>query len=250
MTIFEINLFWITIAPSYYWLMYVIGFILWFYILKNRKILSTKELDSLLLYVFLWVIIWWRLWYVIFYDLNYYLSNIYNIFKIWEWWMSFHWWLLWVIIWVFLFSYINKVNFIKTINEVALVAPIWIFFGRIWNYINKELLWFEYSWFLAVEKNWKYYFPSPLLEAFLEWIVLFLILLYISKNKKYSHLVWIFFIIWYWFFRLIVELFFRLPDEHLWYIFSIFSMWSLLSIIMILVWIILLILSKNIKKMT
>ena len=246
MTIFEITIFWITIAPSYYGLMYVLGFILWYIILEKRQILWKKELDSLFLYVFLWVILWGRLGYVIFYDLSYYLSNFWDIIKIWEWWMSFHGWALWVILGVFIFWKLNKISFIKTINEIALVAPIWIFFGRIWNYINKELLWFPYTWFLAVEKNWEYYFPSPLVEAFLEWIVLFLILLYFSKTKFNKYL-WAIFIIWYWVFRLLVEIFIRVPDSHLWYIIWPLSMWAILSIVMILIWFLIIFVLRNKK---
>lgn len=247
MTIFELSLWPLTIAPSYYGLMYVLWFISWYIIIEKRWIISKKMHDTLLLYVFLWVIIWWRLWYVLFYDLWYYLNNISSIIKIWEWWMSFHGWAIWVIVAVFLLIKIHKLDFFKIINEVALVAPIWIFFGRIWNYINKELLWFKYTWPLAVEVNGEYYFPSPLVEALLEWIVLFLILYYISKTK-FKIYIWAIFLIWYWFFRLLVELLIRMPDSHLWYIIWPLSMWSILSIFMIIIWIIVIFIQNKLNN--
>ena len=39
--------------------------------------------------------------------------------------------------------------------------------------------------FLAIEKNGVSYFPSPLLESFLEWLVLFIILFFVYKYKKF-----------------------------------------------------------------
>jgi phosphatidylglycerol:prolipoprotein diacylglycerol transferase len=237
MTIFTLHIFWLTIAPSYYWLMYAISFLIWYYLVSKTKVLSKEKLDNLFLYIVFWVILGWRIWYILFYDLAYYLENPLSIFKVWEWWMSFHGWALWVIIATLIFSKVYKESFLKIIDEICLILPIWLFFWRIWNYLNKELLGWPYSWFLAVEKNGGLYFPSPLLEAFLEWFVLFLILYFISKRKKYLWQIWVWFFIWYWVFRTIVELFFRLPDVQIWYIFHYFTIWSILSIIMIIVWI-------------
>lgn len=237
MTIFTLHIFWLTIAPSYYWLMYAISFLIWYFFILKTKILSKEKLDSLFLYIFFWVVLWWRIWYILFYDLSYYISNPSSIIKVWEWWMSFHGWALWVIIATFIFAKVNRESFLKIIDELSLFVPVWLFFWRIGNYLNKELLGWPYSWFLAVEKNWNFYFPSPLLEAFLEWIVLFLILYFISKKRKYLWQIWVSFLIWYWIFRTFVELFFRLPDEQIWYIFHYLTLWSILSIFMILVWI-------------
>lgn len=234
MYIFELNIFWLHIAPSYYWLMYVLWFLAWYYYFKKIKILSQTELESLFFYVFLWVVLWWRLWYVIFYDLSFFLSNPISIIEVWKWWMSFHWWFLGVIISIFLFCKKYKKSFLNLTDKLAFIAPLWLFFGRIWNYINKELLWFEYNWFLAVEKDWTYYFPSPLLEAMLEWIVLFFIIFFITKKNNYTWKASWYFLIFYGIFRIFVELFFRMPDKHLWYIFLNLSMWSLLSIPMLI----------------
>ncbi len=236
MTIFSIQFFWIIIAPTYYWLMYAMWFLIWYYILNKRKIIESSKLDDLFLYIFLWVILWWRIWYILFYDLAYYLDNFSNIFKIWQWWMSFHGWAIWVIIAMFLFSKKHKFSFLKLADEITLVLPIWLFLWRIWNYLNKELLGFPYNSFLAVEKNWNYYFPSPLLEAFLEWIVLFIILFFVNKNKKIDWITASLFLVFYWIFRIFVEMFFRTPDIQIGYIFWFRTMWEILSSIMIISW--------------
>jgi len=120
MVLFSIELFWITIAPTYYWLMYLIGFLAWYYIIKKRnkifinimdKSFTKILLDDLVFYIFLWVILWWRLWYVIFYNFRFYFENLLDIFKIWEWGMSFHGWVIWVIIAMYIFARKYKLNF-------------------------------------------------------------------------------------------------------------------------------------------
>lgn len=231
------ELFWFSI--NMYWLMYAVSFIIWWYILNKRNIFSTAQLDDFFIYIFLWVVLWGRLWYVFFYNLNFYLENLHKIFFVWEWWMSFHWGVIWVIIAMLIFSYKNKLKFLSVADELTSILPIGLFLWRIGNYFNKELLWFSwYTGWLNVEKNWTTYFPSPLLEAFLEWFILFLILCYVYNNKKFHGQVASLFLIFYWIFRLFVEFFFRQPDSHLWYVIWNLSMWSLLSIPMIIIWIV------------
>ena len=235
MKIFEITFIWVTIAPTYYWLMYVLWFIIWIYIIQKRWIIQKKYIDNLFLYIFLWVILWWRFWYVLFYNFSSYISDPLSILKIWEWWMSFHGWVIWVIIAMLLFSRKFKINFYKLSDQITLVLPIWIWLWRIWNYLNWELLWYSpYTWIFAI--NWQ--FPSPLIEFLLEWIILFLILnyLYLKKNLKKWQIACLF-LIFYSLFRIIVEIYFRIPDAHIWYILEYFTIWEILSLPMFLIWI-------------
>ena len=120
---------------------------------------------------------------------------------------------------------------------IACVSPIGIFFGRIANFINGELVGKVSS------TPWSVIFPnidlmprhpSQLYEAILEGLILFLILNIIFSKKKYeigscSYL----FLIYYGIFRMISELF-REPDIQLGYIFNLASMGSILSFVMIL----------------
>jgi phosphatidylglycerol:prolipoprotein diacylglycerol transferase len=239
MTIFEINLFGLHIAPTYYGLMYGISFIILYYWLKYRKFLDWQKLDDFIFYIFLWIILWWRLWYVVFYNLEYFLNNPLKIPAVWEWWMSFHGWVLWVIVALILFTKKYKLNLLETSDALLKLVPIWLFLGRIWNYINNELYWKEYSGPLAMIINWKTYFPSPLLEAFLEWIILFILLNFFWQSKKPWFISWAF-LFFYWIFRFFIE-FIRLPDSQIWYIWWIITMWQILSIPLIIGWIYLLI---------
>ncbi len=238
MKIFDITIFWIQIAPSYYGLMYALGFLIWYYIIKLRKVIPEKKLDDLLIYMVIWVILGWRIWYILLYNFDSYLVNPIEILKIWEWWMSFHGWMIWVIIAMILFSKIHKINFYKLADQVALVAPIWLALGRFWNYLNWELLWFSgYYWPLNID--WR--FPSPLVQMFLEGAVLFIILNFLYKYSlnKLGLVPWMIsslFLILYWVFRIFVEVFFREPDAHIWYILNYFTLWQIYSLPMIIIW--------------
>lgn len=236
MKIFDITLFWIHLAPSYYWLMYSLWFLVWFYILQKKKVLDKQKLENLFIYLFLWVVLGWRLGYILFYNLLYYLQNLWEIFEFWKWWMSFHGWVIWVILAVLLFAKKNKINFYKLIDDIIIVIPIWLWLGRIGNYLNKELLWREYYWLFCVQHWNKCYLPTPLLEMLFEWIVLFFILNFLSKRiRNYWNLSWAF-LFFYWIFRFLIE-FIRTPDIQIWYFFNSITMWQILSIPMIIFWI-------------
>lgn len=243
MKIFDFTFYWIHISPSYYGLAYAISFIIWYIILKKRKFIKEDNLDSLLMYIFFWVIFWWRLWYILFYNFSYYFENPLKIFYFWNWWMSFHWWVIWVMLAVFIFSIKHHWNeniilkrfYLILTDNIVTVLPIWLGFWRIGNYLNKELLWMQYNWFLAVEKNWISYFPSPLLESFFEWIILFFILRFIFIKSKFLWETSWAFLFYYWIFRFFIE-FIRLPDVQIGYILNYFTLWQVLSIPMILFW--------------
>jgi len=245
MTIFEYTIFWITISPSYYWLMYALWFILGYWLIKKRIFINNKNIlnpatdwkswdfmDSLLFYIFFWVVIWWRLWYVLFYNFSNFMSNPLDIIKVWEWWMSFHWGIIWVTIAMIFFAKKHKISFYSLADQISLAVPIWLWLWRLWNYLNWELLWYSgYTWIFAID--WK--FPSPLVELFLEWIVLFIILNLVKK--KFEWQIASLLLILYWTFRIFVEAVFREPDAHIWYIWNYFTLWEIYSLPMVIIWI-------------
>ena len=232
--IFEISIFGLTIWPSYYGLMYALAFLYWFWIIWKIRKYSNSERESLFLYLFLGVIFWWRIGYTIFYSFNWFVSDPMTLFRVWEGGMSFHWGLIGFILASFLFSKKYKKSFLWLMDDLALIVPVGLFLWRIGNYINKELLWFPYEWFLAVQTAAWSFFPSPLLEAFLEGIIIFVLLNYIH-TRKFPGKMWALFLIYYGIFRLFIELFIRTPDIQIWYYFWFITQWSLLSIPMILV---------------
>lgn len=246
MSIFEISVFWLTIAPSYYGLMYILWFIYGLYFLRKTWKYTKDQIDSLFLYIFLWTLVGWRIWYILFYNFSAYISQPLDVFKIWEWWMSFHWGFLWVVYALFIFSKLHKIKFWALADIIAMIIPVGLFFGRIWNYINNELLGFPYTGPLSVNIWWWSYFPSPLVEALLEGMCIFILFHCILKKPRF---IWQFaalFVILYWLFRTFVELFIRIPDPQIGYYFGFFTQWSLLSIPMIIIgWILYYHLKRN-----
>lgn len=224
MKIFEITLFGINIAPTYYALMYILGFIAaWFFLKKFFSFHKKEHLDDLFFLLGMGVILGGRLWYVLFYNLAFYLDNPLKIFAIWEGGMSFHGGLLGVIFATFYFSKTRKYQFWNLIDHLAVITPIGLALGRIGNYLNNEL--YGFSWYsgpFAMRVGDNFHFPSPLLEMFLEGIILFAIVFYlffyknfIKKPAKLSAI----FLIGYWLSRIFVE-FFRLPDANIGYLFG------------------------------
>ena len=234
------------IEIRWYSLAYVFGIIIGWWLGKKiiRHILINNNLkfelndfDDLVSYLIISIILGGRLGYVIFYNFGYYITNPLEIFKIWEGGMSFHGALIGIIIGVYLFSKKKDILTFFMLDIIACVAPIGIFFGRIANFINSELIGkvTNVPWsviFPLVDRQSRH--PSQLYEAILEGVILFLILNILIFKKKYkvgssSYL----FLIFYGIFRILSEIF-REPDAHIGYLFGVFSMGTLLSFFMIL----------------
>ena len=130
-----------------------------------------------------------RVGYIVFYNFNYYISNPLDIIKIWEGGMSFHGALIGIIFGTYLFSSKKKLPTFLLLDIVACVAPIGIFFGRIANFINGELIGKTtgLGWgiiFPAIDKNPRH--PSQLYEAFLEGLILLILMNFIFSKKNYK----------------------------------------------------------------
>ncbi len=230
----------------WYSLAYIFGIILgWIYAVKiikevrnkhNLDLVKKEIFDDLIIYLVLGIIIGGRLGYVIFYNPEFYSKNIIDVLKLWQGGMSFHGGLLGVIFATTIFSKIRGINFFNLTDIVACVAPIGILFGRIANFINGEL-------FGKVSTlPWAVLFPntdnvsrhpSQIYEAFLEGIVLFILINFLAMKKQLllkPGYVSGFFLILYSIARIIGENF-REPDEQLGYLFNHFSMGTILSLL-------------------
>ena len=242
----------------WYSLAYIFGIIIgWLYGKKiiERKYTFTqgkpylKNFDDLITYLIISLIIGGRLGYVLFYNFEYYFVNPIDIFKIWEGGMSFHGGMIGIIIGTYFFASKKNLKTFFLLDIIACVAPIGIFFGRIANFINGELFGkvTNVKWGVIFSKiDMLPRHPSQLYEAFLEGIMLLVIMNLIILKKNYKiGLCSSNFLIFYGFFRIISEVF-REPDTQIGYLFGAISMGSFLSIIMILIgFLILKILKKN-----
>ena len=220
----------------WYSLAYIAGILIgWVYckkkLIKDQKILDL--FDDFITYAILGIIIGGRIGYVLFYNFEYFLNNPIEILFVWNGGMSFHGGLIGVIIASYLFSKLNKINTFIFLDLVSLSAPIGIFFGRIANFINSELYGTptEVPWsvkFIAVDDINRH--PSQLYEAFLEGVILFFMLRFISKKNfaKKAGQISCLFLVLYSFFRIITE-FFRTPDLHIGYLFFNLTLGQLIS---------------------
>ena len=242
----------LSLEIRWYSLAYIIGIILgWAYckkrLIKNQHILDL--FDDFITYLIIGIILGGRIGYVLFYNLKYYLENPFEILMVWNGGMSFHGGLIGVIVASQLFSSKHKVNKFIFLDLVALSAPIGIFFGRIANFINSELIGraTDLPWsvqFVLIDNVKRH--PSQLYEAFFEGIILFLLLRHLFKENHLQNpgKISAFFLIFYSLFRFLAE-FFRSPDPQIGYIILNITMGQLISVIFLIIGAFLLFVKKN-----
>lgn len=223
----------------WYGLAYALGFIIgYMYIKKRFNRFHIKNLiDDAVLYAFLGVIIGGRLGYVIIYNFTYYLHNPIDIFYIWHGGMSFHGGAIGVILAGIIAAKKYKISFYKLADEVAVIVPVGLFFGRIANFINDEL------WGRVTTVPWAVKFPSggylprhpsQIYEAIFEGLVLFAILRFLRDRyiDKKGFLFYMF-ILLYGIFRFFIE-FTRQPDAQIGFIYGLtMGQWLCISMIII-----------------
>ena len=222
----------------WYSLAYILGIVIGWTLCKKVFIKNSdisEKFDDYITYLIIGIILGGRLGYIIFYNFSYYSENILDIFKIWQGGMSFHGGLLGVIASSYIFAKKNNQNIFSYLDQVSLVAPIGIFFGRLANFINSELYGTttDVPWsviFIKVDNLSRH--PSQLYAAILEGIILFVILIYfINKNYlKKPGLISGLFLIFYSLFRFFVE-FFRVPDEQIGYLILNLTMGQIISLV-------------------
>ena len=231
-----------SIEIRWYSLSYILG-IIFGWVLAKKFFISDQDIkdkfDDYVTYIILGIIIGGRLGYILIYDINYYIYNPIDILKIWQGGMSFHGGLLGVIVVSILFSRKHNHNPFSYLDVVSIVSPIGIFFGRISNFLNSELYGPETNlpWavkFIKIDDLYRH--PSQLYEAFLEGIILFVILVFFKKKGflKFPGTISGIFLIFYSLFRFIVE-FFRIPDEQLGNLIFDLTMGQILSIIFLII---------------
>jgi len=230
------------VALRWYGMMYLIGFLAAMFIAnkaadKSQGAWTREQVSDLLFYSFLGVILGGRIGYVFFYQWDYFLADPLYLFQIWQGGMSFHGGLIGVIIAIYIFAQKTDKSFLTVGDFVAPLVPIGLGMGRLGNFINAEL------WGRQTDVPWAMVFPtdalqlprhpSQLYEFFLEGVVLFAILYFVSRKPRSLGLASGTFLIGYGVFRTIIE-FFREPDAHLGLYFSFISKGQILSIPMIL----------------
>lgn len=249
----------------WYGLMYLVGFTGGWWIaryLARRNThwgMTAQHVDDLLFYMGLGVILGARVGYVLFYDMGNILAqatltdSLWRIISIHKGGMSFHGGLLGVVLGLWLFNRKYKHGFFVLTDMMAMIAPLGLCAGRIGNFINGEL------WGKPSDVAWAMIFPhsntlqprhpTPLYEAFLEGVVLFILVWGFARRSPPTMAISGLFALCYGAFRIFVE-FFRLPDAHIGYLaFDWLTMGMLLSAPLCVVGVILLWYAYNNNKL-
>lgn len=192
------------VPVRWYALAYIAGLVLGFWLLRklthkddSEICLTRKQLDDLLTYLVFGIILGGRLGYVLFYNLPFFINNPLEIFAIWHGGMSFHGGLIGVIIATILFVKHQRFsdksvmrNSLRVLDLLAIVAPIGLGLGRIANFINMEVMGrpTNVAWGIIFKGGPEFpRHPSPLYEATLEGLVLFIILWILYKKTNLRH---------------------------------------------------------------
>lgn len=211
------------LSVHWYGLMYLFAFAsAWALAIRRSKRvdspLNTKQVEDLIVYGALGVVLGGRFGYVMFYNFGAWLEDPLWLFRVWEGGMSFHGGLVGV--WLAIVFYGRKigVKFPELIDFTIVLVPAGLGFGRIGNFIGQEL------WGRASDVPWAMVFPkdplglarhpSQLYQAFLEGLVLFIIIYWFSAKPRPRLAVSALFLICYGVFRFGVE-FVREPDAHI-----------------------------------
>lgn len=202
----------------WYGLMYLLGFAVgWiglrFHARRPHSPITPQHVDDLVFYTAVGVIVGGRVGYMLLYNLDGLFANPLSLFAIQDGGMSFHGGLVGVIVAMWLFA--RKVG--RRFFEIADALAPWVApglgFGRIGNFINGELWGVptdpDAPWAMIVNGVARH--PSQLYEAFLEGLVLFVVLLAFSARPRPTMAVSGLFLLLYGVFRFGVE-FVREPD--------------------------------------
>ena len=141
-------------------------------------------------------------------------------------------------------------NFFKFSDIIACVVPIGLFLGRIANFINGELYGkiSTLPWAVVFPNGGKVSrHPSQIYEAFLEGIILFILINYLALKKQFlfkTGYISGFFLVLYSILRILSEKF-REPDMHLGLFLNYFSLGTLLSLTTFIVGLLIIIFIKQ-----
>jgi phosphatidylglycerol---prolipoprotein diacylglyceryl transferase len=178
----------------YYALAYICGLLIGWQVVRRLAALppvaaSGEQVDDFLTWAVLGVILGGRTGYVLFYQPGYFFTHPAAIPAVWDGGMSFHGGFLGVSIALLWFCRKHNIRVLGFADRIAVAVPIGLFLGRCANFINGELwgrpapAWFPFA-MVYPEAGPLPRYPSELIEACLEGIVLFLVLLTASRSAR------------------------------------------------------------------
>lgn len=230
------------VAIHWYGLMYLLSFVVGWGAAVYRTRLAhvdwtKEEIGDYLFYVVMGVVLGGRLGYILFYRPDLIVNDPLQILYIWQGGMSYHGGMLGVFVASWWFGRKVGRTFFDVTDFVAPMVPIGLFFGRIANFINAELVGrvTDVPWAMVypqIDRLPRH--PSQLYEAALEGLVFFALLWWFASKPRPRMAVSGVFLVGYGSLRFFAE-FFRQPDAHLGFIaFGWLTMGQLLCLPMII----------------
>lgn len=229
----------------YYGLIYVVGFILSYFIIKHlsRKgmiKITAANIENLLIYAGIAGILGSRLFYVLVYNFSFYLKNPFEIIAVWHGGLSIHGGIIGGLIGIYIFCKKYNYNFLNILDVISIPFVLAVALGRIGNFINGELYGkiTNLPWCVKFQNAEGCRHPWQLYETIYNTTIF--CVLWILKNKKLRKgMIFASFIVMYSALRFIFE-FIRVPDEQLGYLFLGLTMGQILSVLLLVFGIILL----------
>ena len=227
-------------AIRWYGIAYLLGFLLAYLALRRmirrgRLNLSVDLLGDLISWLVAGVVLGGRLgWWIVYHRRSAEVDPWYEPLAIWHGGMSFHGALVGVTIVLAAWCWKRRVSFVHAADALALVTPFGLFFGRIANFINAELVGRVTSlpWGVIFPGDVVPRHPSQLYEAMLEGPLLAAILWSLHRRRPKSGSIAAAFLIAYGLIRFLVE-FTREPDAQIGFIASGWlTMGQLLSLLL------------------
>jgi len=224
----------------WYGIMYLVAFAAawWLGRVRAKQPNSTwklADIDDFMFFGMLGTILGGRIGYVLFYGMSFWADDPLYPIKVWDGGMSFHGGLLGVCIAFAIFAVRRKRRIADVFDFAAPLPGIGFLAGRIGNFINGELWGKETDvpWGFIV--NDKVRHATQLYEALLEGLVLFIVVWWFTAKPRPRLAPTGLFLVIYSAARITVE-FWRIPDEHLSYLFGGWvTMGMLLSFPMLLI---------------
>ncbi len=175
-------------SVRWYGLLFAMAFIAGFKIMQwiyKRENKPETDVEQLVIYVIVGTVIGARLGHCLFYNPEYYLANPLEILMVWKGGLASHGTSIGIPIAIYLYTKKKKLNFLWQMDRVVIVTALGGSFIRLGNLFNSEIIG------KATDVPWAFIFtrvdnvprhPTQLYES-LGYLILFLILFFIYKNK-------------------------------------------------------------------
>jgi phosphatidylglycerol:prolipoprotein diacylglycerol transferase len=220
-----------SLPVHWYGIMYVLALLtaLWaakWIVAKDNVAITKDQLDDYFIYIEIGVILGARLGYILFYDTHtmYYLTHPWQIFNpfvdgqfVGIRGMSYHGAVIGFFLGSWLYFKRHGVPFGRLMDIVAIAVPVGYIFGRIGNFLNQELIGkaTEMPWGIYIFETLRH--PSQLYEAFLEGILVFIVIYLYRQRKRFEGELILLYGFAYGVARFVAE-FWREPDTQIGYL--------------------------------